>query len=159
MTKEQVIELMESSQSEQEWNNNCDIVKGKCDGYPNFWFSTIIASGLAGRVAARFGKDDKIHIQIIKADDLLPQSPSYTEDQEYSLVAVILVSLEQFSNDELAVFNLVMHTQGKLIPQHLCWGKAIEMKLVDENGISPEPELLKRALVHEVMKRKEARTF
>lgn len=65
MDKDQVSALMESSQTEQEWNNNCDKVKKACNGYPNFWFEVIIMSGLAGRVTARFGKDDKIHIEPI----------------------------------------------------------------------------------------------
>lgn len=65
MNKEEVINLMESSQTEQEWDDNCDEVKKACNGYPNFWFKEIILSGLAGRVTARFGKDDKIHIHII----------------------------------------------------------------------------------------------
>lgn len=62
MDKEEVKSLMESSQSEQEWNDNCNKVKAAYDGYPPFWYQEIVLSGLAGRVAARFGKDDKIHI-------------------------------------------------------------------------------------------------
>jgi len=69
MDRDQVISLMESSQSEEEWNRNCNLVKGKCDGYPPFWFEVIVASGLAGRVAARFGKDDKIHIQLMRSPE------------------------------------------------------------------------------------------
>jgi len=50
MSKEEVVALMESSRNEDEWNANCDTVKRKCNGYPSFWFQTIIVSGLAGRV-------------------------------------------------------------------------------------------------------------
>lgn len=46
MTPEEVKKLMESSKSEQEWNKNCDIVKLKCGGYPDFWYTTIILGGV-----------------------------------------------------------------------------------------------------------------
>lgn len=47
-TPEQVKELMQSSRSGQEWDDNCDKVKAANDGYPDFWYSTIILSGSAG---------------------------------------------------------------------------------------------------------------
>lgn len=49
MTEAEVVALMESSQSEKEWNSNCDKVKEACGGYPDFWYSAIVRSGLAGR--------------------------------------------------------------------------------------------------------------
>lgn len=45
MSKEEVIALMETSKSEEEWDANCDIVKERCDGYPDFWYTTMITSG------------------------------------------------------------------------------------------------------------------
>lgn len=69
MNEEQVKELMRSSKTEQEWNNNCDVVKKSCNGYPSFWFTAIIASGLCGEVSKKFGKDDKIHIKTIDLTD------------------------------------------------------------------------------------------
>ena len=45
MTETEVLNLMRSSKSEAEWNDNCDIVKKKCDGYPGFWFGLMIVSG------------------------------------------------------------------------------------------------------------------
>lgn len=62
MTREEVIALMESSQSEQEWNDNCDKVKKACSGYPDFWYPAVILSGLLSKVAARWGGDDKIRV-------------------------------------------------------------------------------------------------
>ena len=50
MNEVQVIELMRSSKSETEWNNNCDEVKKACGGYPCFWFAAIIMSGLMDEV-------------------------------------------------------------------------------------------------------------
>lgn len=49
MTKQEVIDLMKSSKSKQEWNDNCDKVKKACNGYPDFWFVEIVMSGLADK--------------------------------------------------------------------------------------------------------------
>jgi hypothetical protein len=54
MNESEVSALMESSKSEAEWNRNCDEVKRKCGGYPDFWYSLIVMSGLSARVAASF---------------------------------------------------------------------------------------------------------
>jgi hypothetical protein len=68
MTELQVVELMNTSRSEAEWNKNCDAVKKAFDGYPAFWFSKIVVSGLASRVAATWG--GSAEIQIIGLDSL-----------------------------------------------------------------------------------------
>lgn len=52
MTEQEVIALMKTSKSEKEWNANCDKVKAACNGYPDFWYSAIILSGLAAQVQA-----------------------------------------------------------------------------------------------------------
>jgi hypothetical protein len=54
MTKTEVIELMKSASSEEDWNNKCDQVKSACGGYPDYWFAEIIASGLANEIKAGF---------------------------------------------------------------------------------------------------------
>lgn len=46
MNEAEVKQLMQSSKTEEEWNANCDEVKRRCDGYPDFWFGFIIMSGL-----------------------------------------------------------------------------------------------------------------
>jgi hypothetical protein len=54
---------MSRSQSEQQWNANCDTIKKTWGGqYPPFWFSTMIASGLGNKIAARWGGDTDIHV-------------------------------------------------------------------------------------------------
>lgn len=60
MEEKDVIELMESSQTEQEWNKNCDKVKEVCNGYPDFWNAAIVVSGLAGRKQMYFEYGIKI---------------------------------------------------------------------------------------------------
>lgn len=61
MTQQEVVALMESSKSAQEWDDNCDLVKAN-GGYPDFWFPVIIMSGLARRVMAKFGETPDIKI-------------------------------------------------------------------------------------------------
>jgi len=47
MSKQEVVELMESSKSESEWNENCNTVRAAFDGnYPSFWYATIIEGGV-----------------------------------------------------------------------------------------------------------------
>jgi hypothetical protein len=68
MTKTEVIELMKSASSEEDWNNKCDQVKSACGGYPDYWFAEIIASGLANEIKAGFfmltkqDLDDLLHL-------------------------------------------------------------------------------------------------
>ena len=53
-TRDGVLALMESSKSEAEWNANCDRVKAANGGYPDFWYATIVESGVLARVSATF---------------------------------------------------------------------------------------------------------
>jgi len=55
MDKSEVIALMESSKSDNEWNENCDKVKDACNGYPDYWYREIVMSGLCDRVSQKFG--------------------------------------------------------------------------------------------------------
>lgn len=54
--QQEVEDLMKSSKSEKEWNENCDKVKKACGGYPPFWYSAIVMSGLASKTLGE-GKD------------------------------------------------------------------------------------------------------
>jgi cellulase/cellobiase CelA1 len=47
MTEQEVKELMLSSTSETQWNQNCDKVKAANEGdYPRFWYVTIVLGGV-----------------------------------------------------------------------------------------------------------------
>lgn len=47
MSPEELVSLMRSSASEEEWNRNTDIVKARFNGdYPPFWFGSIVVSGV-----------------------------------------------------------------------------------------------------------------
>ena len=52
MSEQEVVNLMKSSKSEEEWNANCDLVRKKCGGYPSFWYSAIVLSGVLSQTAA-----------------------------------------------------------------------------------------------------------
>ena len=65
VTREGVVPLMESSQSEVEWNANCDEVKASFHGYPDFWFEAIVGSGLSARVQARWNNPDLVYSEIL----------------------------------------------------------------------------------------------
>lgn len=62
MNEQEAIDLMKSSRSTQEWNDNCDKIKaaylGKpgasFDGYPDWWYARIIRSGVADMVRLGF---------------------------------------------------------------------------------------------------------
>jgi len=55
MNQQQVVELMKSSKSEKEWNDNCDKVKSVFGGYPDFWYSAIVLSGVLNSVTKSWG--------------------------------------------------------------------------------------------------------
>lgn len=62
MTRDEVIKLMESSESTRDWNANCDRVKAACGGYPNWWFEEFLLSGRANRIMGRFGESAAIRV-------------------------------------------------------------------------------------------------
>lgn len=62
MTEQQVTDLMGSSKSEQEWNNNADKVKANCGGYPSCWWPAVVQSGLMRRTQPTFGASDEIKL-------------------------------------------------------------------------------------------------
>jgi hypothetical protein len=64
-TSEGVRDLMLSSKDAAEWDANCDAVKAANGGdYPRFWFATVLASGLHGRVAASWGDPTALDLKI-----------------------------------------------------------------------------------------------
>jgi len=56
MNEKEVVDLMASSNTADEWNANCDKVKKACGGYPDFWYRAIIQSGVARETTAKFGE-------------------------------------------------------------------------------------------------------
>lgn len=62
MNEQEVIDLMKGSANEEEWNSNCDAVKKAFRGYPDFWYSAIVLSGVARDTAAKWSGDSDIHV-------------------------------------------------------------------------------------------------
>ena len=57
---------LEEAQTEQDWSTTCDAIKATRGGsYPADWYAKVILSGLARRVAERWGDDDRIRIMPI----------------------------------------------------------------------------------------------
>ena len=55
MTVEEVKNLMKSSKTMKEWDDNCDEVKRRCNGYPDFWYREIILSSLLSLTREQYG--------------------------------------------------------------------------------------------------------
>ena len=164
MNKEEVIKLMKSSKTEAEWDANCDTVKRVCNGYPPFWFSAIVMSGVAAEVMARFGKDDKIHIVSTEPESKREKLERELEkekgqDVELILASVSMVTLHNFDNAELSALNLAIQLQGKVPKENLAFNKALDYKLIDDNGTVYDLNALKRACTCEVNARVKTGTF
>ena len=54
ITEKEVVELMESSNSEEEWNVNSDKVCESFNGYPDFWFNKIIQGGVLAKTQKKW---------------------------------------------------------------------------------------------------------
>ena len=61
MEKQEVLDLMRSSQNSIEWNKNCDIVKKSNNNqYPSWWYSEVILSGLCDEILGNGASQIKI---------------------------------------------------------------------------------------------------
>lgn len=68
MNEQEVIALMKSSKSADDWNANCFTVKKAFGGrYPAFWYSAILVSGVADDTVAKFGQSTDITISVVSA--------------------------------------------------------------------------------------------
>lgn len=55
MTQDEVMALMESSKSDKEWNDNCEIVKrAHGGGYPDWWFTVMIMDGKISEISSKW---------------------------------------------------------------------------------------------------------
>lgn len=57
MDKDQVLTLMKSSKTSDEWNANCGKVKAACGGYPEYWFQEVVMTRLADKVLGQGAGD------------------------------------------------------------------------------------------------------
>lgn len=69
MTEQEVIDLMSSATSDEDWNQKTLQVKRAFNnGYPAFWYPAIIASGLGDKIAAKWGGSTGLQIKIFNLD-------------------------------------------------------------------------------------------
>lgn len=51
MSPKDVVKLMKLSRNEEEWNENCDLIKVAFNGdYPDFWYKEIVLSGVMDKM-------------------------------------------------------------------------------------------------------------
>ncbi len=56
MKEQEVTDYMKAATSEADWDDRADEVKRRCDGYPSFWYMTIVVSGLMNQVVQSWDK-------------------------------------------------------------------------------------------------------
>ncbi len=81
------------------------------------------------------------------------------KDTAARLAAVEVLVLSELSNQELATFNNAIQWLDHLPKNNSAFGRAVEMKLVKENGYPWDLETLRTASAFEVNRRVEAGTF
>ena len=66
-TAEGVKSFMSGSASEDDWNLRCDQVQAANQNqYPDFWFSTVVMTGLAREIFAKWEGTDQTKVSAIK---------------------------------------------------------------------------------------------
>lgn len=78
---------------------------------------------------------------------------------EIKLAAVMTLMMENFSNMELAAFNNAIQGFGKLSPNNLAFHKAVELKILKDNGHAWDLDTTQRASNAEVNRRIKAGEF
>ena len=78
-------------------------------------------------------------------------------EQEYKKTMTVteLIALRQFSNEELAAFNIAIQLYGRVQPENLSFEKAVKFKLIKDDGYLWDAETLKTACAMEVNARQD----
>ena len=64
------LKLLEDCQTGTDWSSACDAIKlTHGGGYPTDWYATVIQSGMANRIAARWGSDAELHVTFIPTEE------------------------------------------------------------------------------------------
>jgi hypothetical protein len=61
-TPEKLASFMSEARSKEDWNKRCDLVKKVCNGYPDYWYETCIASGLINRTLGAGSSDINVSV-------------------------------------------------------------------------------------------------
>jgi len=62
MEKNEAIELLKSSKTKEQWNENADKIKAALGGYPEWWYATVVTSGLMDTVLGDGASQIKIQV-------------------------------------------------------------------------------------------------
>jgi hypothetical protein len=62
MEKQEAIELLKSSKTKDQWNENTDKIKAAFGGYPEWWYATVVTSGLMDAVLGEGASQIKIQV-------------------------------------------------------------------------------------------------
>ena len=62
MEKQEAIELLKSSKTKDQWNENTDKIKAAFGGYPEWWYATVVTSGLMDSVLGEGASQIKIQV-------------------------------------------------------------------------------------------------
>lgn len=76
MTKEEVLQLMTSSRSLEEWNENCDKVKAALGDYPDYWYEEVLQSGLMRKTLDE--KADQITVSTVPSPERISDTAAGT---------------------------------------------------------------------------------
>jgi len=76
-----------------------------------------------------------------------------------AMIAVLMISLESLTNEEMAALNNSVQMQGKVPPQNLAFFKCKKLQLIRDSGELWEKEDMQIACTQEIKRRVEAGTF
>jgi len=64
------LKTLEACQTATDWSRACDAIKlAHGGGYPTDWYAKVIQSGMANRIAARWGSDAELHFTVIPTEN------------------------------------------------------------------------------------------
>lgn len=124
-----LVALMESSSSSDEWNDNLRKVQVEFGGkYPEFWYAAIVASGVATKTFAKFGASTDIKVTALAEKPIpnlygRPNTMPYLEEGEQ-----VVGIWNQGLGDKRTVCNSLMDMQ-KLYDSYAS-GMALTLKWV-----------------------------
>lgn len=77
-----------------------------------------------------------------------------TEQEHAKIMTVVeLIALKTFDNDELAAFNIAIQLNGRVAKENKSFKKAVDFKLIKEDGNVWDIETLRTAAAIEVNRR------
>lgn len=64
------LDRLSNTKNESEWNDACDAIKKAHNGgYPSDWWAKVMQSGLAAKVAVKWGQPDAFELKVLPLED------------------------------------------------------------------------------------------